>query len=1162
MSYIGKDKLVKIYRTVILLSALATLPVQAAVRVTPEEMVQKDRWVQENLLTAGNLPPFSFTYGAISSSQLLAAWTRTETDTVLDSNRTQHVITWANNTLQVKCVSVDYGDSPMVEWTVYFKNIGTANTPILQDIQGLDITITRTNEPEFVLHGNQGSSTTFDAFETFQPWQLKLDTNSNNVFSPPAGFGRPTWGSWPYYNLQTPDGGLILAIGWPGQWASSFIRDAGNGLRIEAGQQLTHLYLKSGEEIRTPLITLMFWMGSDIVRSQNLWRHWYLAHVIPKVDGQLPATILQVQGDSSNIVDSYLKVGIQPDMLWRDAGWYPDSEGPYVAPDQWLNTGTWEINTNLYPSGFRPTSVAVHALGAKFLLWFEPERVGNTNNSWLVLNHPEWLLHPGSVGWILNEGNPQVFDWLTNHFSELIKSNGVDWYREDLNGNGPLPTWQNNDTSNRQGITENFYVQGHLAYWDALLQLNPGLRIDAAASGRADIETLRRAVLLGRTDLFGEYNRFGTNIVEGNQCETYGLASWIPFYGSASLFRDPYSFRSFYMPSFGMVFGPVSDHTLAQKQAYTECQKVAPIMLNGDYYPLTGYSQANNVWMGWQFDWADKGVGCVQIFRRTNSLVGSKTFKLEGLDAGKLYDIHDFDKGDLGAYTGSELMSNGLTVQLDPRGSAILIYTNLQGITISAAASPNGGFKSLTVQFTATGSSITGTPLAYKWTFGDGGSSTNQNPVHTYRSSGRFLAEVTASDSAGNTNSKEIPITVMIPAGWKMKTTFAGYSKAETLTNFPMLVVFGTNLSRNGFSYSQLASSNGWDLVFMDSGGKQALNYEIEKWNTNGESYVWVQVPELNSSSYIWTYWGNTNLALIPQPSLSNGSVWANGYSGIWHLANGVVLSGIDSTANGHDAAVRNAVPTNGVIDGAVKFNGANSYLDAGTESNRLQSTMSAWINPVGGLVVMMKGSDNISKSYGLEWSGNSSLLFTFANTPKWLSDGGSSPSGQWSYVTGVIDGTNTYIYVNGVLKNSDVLTGTLSTTDALPLWLGAQNRSSFNYWYNGILDEARLSTVARSPDWIWAEYMNMASNGVFSNYGQVISNVAPVLSTFLTPRYDDGNVVMSWPTNCAGSTILQTSVNLVNWTDSTATVTVSGTNNTVTVEPKYLVQFYRLVFF
>jgi len=53
-----------------------------------------------------------------------------------------------------------------------------------------------------------------------------------------------------------------------------------------------------------------------------------------------------------------------------------------------------------------------------------------------------------------------------------------------------------------------------------------------------------------------------------------------------------------------------------------------------------------------------------------------------------------------------------------------------------------------------------------------------------------------------------------------MKIGFMGYSRTETLTNFPVLVVFGNGLSGSGFSYNQMASPNGWDLLFTSSNGQ------------------------------------------------------------------------------------------------------------------------------------------------------------------------------------------------------------------------------------------------------------------------------------------------------------------------------------------------------
>ena len=68
-----------------------------------------------------------------------------------------------------------------------------------------------------------------------------------------AAGGRPTNSDWSYFNLEVPTGhGVIVVVGWPGQWSSLWTRDDGLGLRVRAGQELTHFKLLPGEEVRTP----------------------------------------------------------------------------------------------------------------------------------------------------------------------------------------------------------------------------------------------------------------------------------------------------------------------------------------------------------------------------------------------------------------------------------------------------------------------------------------------------------------------------------------------------------------------------------------------------------------------------------------------------------------------------------------------------------------------------------------------------------------------------------------------------------------------------------------------------------------------------------------------------------------------------------------------
>jgi alpha-galactosidase len=663
-----------------------------AVSPVPEEMAESRHWAaarfegrqdaelpRTDRPTRDDEPFFSFRYDGKPSAEVLKTWECQRSNRVLDDQRTEFTIVYTDPTtgLALRLVGVEYRDFPVVEWTLYFKNAGQQDTPVIEDIQALDLRLQRATDGEFVLHGIKGD---FYSAESYEPYRLELAPGAVKEGAPPPSSGKSCDGpeGWPYYNLQMPGGGVILAVGWPGQWSSSFARDPDRGMRIRAGQQITHLVLKPGEEIRTPLIAVLFWRGTDVARSQNLWRRWYLAHNLPRVEGQPqpPVAQIQVGGAESDIaqVEGFLRAGIRPDVCWRDAAWYPLDAGPHRGKDAWLNTGTWEVDPARYPNGFRPFSDWVHAHGMKFLLWFEPERVGDPN-SWLGKNHPEWLL-PGTgstVGDLLNLGNPDALDWLIRHVSEMIRVQGIDWYREDMNGGGPLPAWRNRDAVDRQGITENFYVQGHLKFWDGLRRRHPHLRIDSCASGgrRNDLETMRRAVPLLRSDFqFPESN----GVVEGNQGHTYGLSFWLPFQGTGVYTYDPYSYRSFYLPSFGMG-GLSPENVAAQTKAYDECRRIAPTMLFGDYYPLTPYSIQPNDWIAWQFDRPGLSGGVIQAFRHEKNGAPLQTLRLSGLSPSAKYVITDHDGGAPKTMSGKDLMERGLPVDIRTQpGSAVIFY--------------------------------------------------------------------------------------------------------------------------------------------------------------------------------------------------------------------------------------------------------------------------------------------------------------------------------------------------------------------------------------------------------------------------------------------------------------------------------------------------------
>jgi alpha-galactosidase len=656
-----------------------------AVSATPEEMAAASQWVTEHLGGEGQaVPPtpfFSFTYDGKPSSEFLSTWEFERAQRDLDAQRVEHTLTWRDpkTGLQVKCVAIQYRDFPTVEWTLYFKNTGSEDTPIIEAIQAIDTEFTRGGEGEFTLHHHNGDGLEAHSYE---PLETALGPNASHRFVPNGG--RPTNGAWPYFNLEWPGGGVIAVVGWPGQWAAEFTRDEGQGLRMRAGQELTHFTLHPGEKIRTPLLVLQFHNG-DWVRAQNIWRRWMMSHSMPRPGGELPpmavrasssrAYMEMTQADEASqimFIDRYLEEKLPLDYWWMDAGWYP-------CNGNWPTVGTWEVDKERFPNGFKPISDHAHAKGVDILVWFEPERVAP--GTWLTENHPEWI-HGGANGGLLNLGIPEAREWLTDHVDTLINEQDIDLYRQDFNMD-PLSFWRGNDAADRQGITEIRHVEGYLAYWDELLRRHPDMLIDACASGgrRLDLETLRRAIPLWRSDY--------VFISTGMQCLTYGLSFWVPhhgtgtvgcenpgYYGAGFTPVEPYAFWSHAAPSISCGFDmriPDLDYE-ALRDLFAKWQRLAPNYY-GDFFPLTAHSTANDVWIAWQFNRPETGEGAVQVFRRGESPYESARLPLMGLDPGARYVITNLDTSVPNEMTGAELMEKGLPISLETKpAAAVLLY--------------------------------------------------------------------------------------------------------------------------------------------------------------------------------------------------------------------------------------------------------------------------------------------------------------------------------------------------------------------------------------------------------------------------------------------------------------------------------------------------------
>ncbi|MCX6927678.1 MAG: alpha-galactosidase [Verrucomicrobia bacterium] len=641
--------------------------------------------VQEGLFSTD--PPFSFTYNGKPSAEFLVTWKVERAPKKIEEHRVRHCVTYADPAggLSVRCEAIEYDDFPTVEWTLYFKNTSPSETPIIENIQSLDIRWQRSAR-DFLLHHNIGSPA--DGTD-YTPLQSVLAGNSTNRFG--AAGGRSTSTNMSYFNLErNKDDGLIVVVGWPGQWAAEFIRDADQGLRLRSGQERTHFKLLAGEEVRTPLSVLQFWKGGDWIRSQNIWRRWIIAHNLPRPGGKLPTPMLFAYSggayeemykatEETQLMwfNRYLEEKIKLDYWWMDAGWYQ------CDPVGWPKVGTWEVDKKRFPRGLRAITDFVHSKGIRTLLWFEPERV--VGGTWLAENHPEWILG-GKQGGVLDFGNPDALKWITERVDTVLGAEGIDLYRQDFNMD-PLAKWRAADAEDRQGITEIRHITNLLAYWDELKHRHPNMLIDECASGgrRNDLEMMRRAVPLWRSDKTME--------PIGQQSMTYGISMWLPFFGTGTVAWgdaayfitgkspvEPYGFWSSACPSLNLLFD-VRERELDYdkiRQLTTQWREVMPYYY-GDYYPLTRTTRDNgdnDIWIAWQFDRPEQGDGVVQVFRRRDSIFESARLKLRGLDPRARYQISRLDRQDQTGQptlSGEELLQKGLFVSIEECPCAVIV---------------------------------------------------------------------------------------------------------------------------------------------------------------------------------------------------------------------------------------------------------------------------------------------------------------------------------------------------------------------------------------------------------------------------------------------------------------------------------------------------------
>ncbi len=332
---------------------------------------------------------------------------------------------------------------------------------------------------------------------------------------------------------------------------------------------------------------------------------------------------------------------------------------------------------------------------------------------------------------------------------------------------------------------------------------------------------------------------------------------------------------------------------------------------------------------------------------------------------------------------------------------------------------------------------------------------------------------------------------------------------SSDLTSYPLTVILtDTDLKVVG-SGGLVNNSSGFDIGFYPdcSGHGTALKWEMESYApTTGAIVAHVLRPTLSHTTddTIGMVYGGSQATF--QSTVS--AVWNSSFQGVWHLSD--VQSGassvLDSTGNANNGTPSGSPGnTTGIVNGGGLFTSAGSkYVDVGSGSSlNLTSavTVEAWI------ITTTTGSNGrvYSKLSGTPYAGVElirSLDFVFLQVGNGTGSGGTDGSGLSSaesahvlmsstpyHVAATYDSATgtANMYLNGSLSGTPVTFGSSAIgTTGQNANISRYPGGSSSYW-DGVIDEVRVSSVALSADWILTEYRNQFSPGSYISVGSRI---------------------------------------------------------------------------
>lgn len=313
---------------------------------------------------------------------------------------------------------------------------------------------------------------------------------------------------------------------------------------------------------------------------------------------------------------------------------------------------------------------------------------------------------------------------------------------------------------------------------------------------------------------------------------------------------------------------------------------------------------------------------------------------------------------------------------------------------------------------------------------------------------------------------------------------------ATDSSNFPFLFSTTDATFKTVGNGGHVQNANGYDMAFFsDSGLTTPLNFEIERYNgSTGEYDAWIKAGTVSHTVDTVIYQGYGDASITTSQENITGT-WDANFLAVYHLKDGTTLSAASSTGSNNGTASNTPTAGAGQIDGCGSFASASSQsITLGTGMAPTAVTMEAWVNATSlpnayNTAIARDGVSNFWAIY-VKSTGKLAIYVTATGNVSYDGTGSHTLStGTWTYLAGTYStGAGLVGYFNNASDQTAAANGTL-TTGAVATSIANDPANAGRFW-NGLIDEVRISNVARGVDWLLTSYNSQKSPSTFYTLG------------------------------------------------------------------------------